>query len=75
MIEHVWAVIDPQYDRPFFSSQPPPGNLERNPGAMVIRFEVDVPEVLPVDRVVRADTHAHARTLAWNQFKALRNGT
>ena len=62
MIMYEWVVIDPRFDRPFFSSSPPPATLERTKGMEVIRLRYDV-EGTPVDREVQVTDAAHARVV------------
>ena len=52
MIVNVWLIIDPKYDRPFVSTRPPADTLERSPETRVLRYELFVPEPVPVDAVV-----------------------
>jgi hypothetical protein len=52
MIVNVWLIVDPSYDRPFVSTRPPPATLQRGPNTQVLRYELQVPEPVPVDAVL-----------------------
>lgn len=73
MIENWWAVIDPELDRPFFSSSPPPDTLKRKPGLQVIRFEVKVAEPAAVDHVLPAASIEDMRSCAQRTFNTLKS--
>lgn len=54
MIVNVWLIIDPKYDRPFISTRPPAATLERSSETKVLRYELFVPEPVPVDAILAA---------------------
>jgi hypothetical protein len=54
MIVNVWLIVDPAYDRPFVSTRPPADTLERSPETKVLRYELFVPEPVPVDAILAA---------------------
>lgn len=72
MIKYLYAVIDPKFDRPFFSSNPPPATLERTLGMQVIRYDIEVPDPAKPHGVVEVVSEERARQHARDVFKALK---
>lgn len=53
LTKSLWCVVDPKFDRPFFSSEPPPDTLRLGEGGCVIRYDYPVHDLTPA--VLTAD--------------------
>jgi len=68
MITYQWAVIDPAFDRPFFSSSPPPATLLMKAGMQVIQYAIEVPDPPMVTVAMSAEDIRHVHRDAYSRF-------
>lgn len=52
MVVNAWLILSPKADRPYLMTHPPPPEMERFEGVRVLRYELHVPEPVPVEQVL-----------------------